>query len=104
MLAKSFVHEGYEVVILDVVWADLGQLYRRELATYPLRIIRLMPSWDESLRRLHQRQHTITDAEAEWVYHQQTLFDDFDHTLDNTDMTAEAVAAWIVSLPNPSVK
>jgi len=58
-----------------------------------------MLSWDESLRRLHERAHTITDAEAQWVYNTQELLRDYDYTLDNTTLSPEAVAAWLASLP-----
>ena len=98
MLAKSFVDEQCEVVILDVVWADLGRLYRQKLAGYTLRIVRLMPSWEETLIRIHQRPHSITDDEAQWVYKQQTLLKDFDQSIDNTHMPAEDVAQWLASL------
>lgn len=98
MLARSFADEGYEVCILDVVWADLGQLYRQQLSGYPLRIVRLMPSWKESLRRLHERRHTITDDEARWVYQQQESLTDFDHTIDNSALSAEHVVRWLAAL------
>jgi hypothetical protein len=99
MLAKSFLAEGYEVVLLDVVWADIGQFYRHELVGHYTRIVRLMVSWDESLQRLHGRPHTITDAEAQWVYATQQLLQDYDYTLENTTLSPEAVAAWLASLP-----
>ena len=98
MLAKSFAAEGYEVVILDVVWADLGRVYRQELMKYACRIVRLMPAWDESLKRLHERSHSISNAEARWVYDQQLSFQDFDYCLDNTAISPEGVASWLVSL------
>src|SRR5215217_7499168 len=91
MLARSFVGEGYEVVLLDVVWADLAQVYRQELDGFSPRIVRLMPSWDEALKRLHERSHSITDAEARWVYDTQVALQDFDHSVDNTLMSAEEV-------------
>ncbi len=99
MLAKSFQAEAYEVVVLDVVWDDLGQLYRRELADRYTRIVRLMPTWGESLQRLHTRPHSITDAEAQWVYATQQSLQDYDYTLDNTTLSPEAVAGWLASLP-----
>ncbi len=102
MLAKSFVAQGYEVILLDVVWADLGQFYRQELFGHYFRIVRLMPSWEESLQRLHNRPHTITDSEAQWVYTTQQLLQDFDHSLDNTTLSPEAVATWLASLPKSS--
>ena len=98
MLAKSFADEGFDVIVLDVVWSDLGQLYRQELAGYPSLIVRLMPSWDEVLKRLHERPPTITDAEARWTYDMQINLQDFDHSIDNTHMSAEDVAAWLASL------
>lgn len=102
MLAKSFIAEGYEVVILDVIWADLARTYRAALAGCPLRIIRLLPSWEEALRRLHQRPPTITDAEARWLYDRQVALLEFDYGLDNTHLSAEEVAAWLASLPGVS--
>ncbi len=99
MLAKSFLAEGYEVVLLDVVWDDLGQLYRQELAGHYFRIVRLMIAWDESLQRLHDRPYTITDAEAQWVYSTQELLQDYDYSLDNTALSPDAVAEWLATLP-----
>jgi guanylate kinase len=99
MLAKSFFAEGYEVILLDVVWADLGQLYRQQLSDHHFRIVRLMPSWDESLQRLHGRSHTITDEEAHWVYRMQQTLQHYDYTLDNTTLSPESVAEWLASLP-----
>ena len=98
ILAKSFVDEGCEVIILDVVWADLPQLYREQFAEYPAQIVRLMPSWDESRRRLHERTHTISDTEARWVYDQQVALKEFDHNLDNSHIPAQEAAAWLASL------
>jgi hypothetical protein len=98
MLAKSFVDEGCEVIILDVLWVDLPQLYRQQLTEYPAQIIRLLPSWDESLRRLHERMHTISDTEARWVYDQQVALKDFDQSLDNSHIPAQEAAAWLAAL------
>ncbi len=98
LLARSFADEGFEVVILDVLWADLAARYRRDLAGYPLRIVRLLPSWEESLRRLHARPPSISDAEARWVYATQAALADFDFTLDNTAVSAADVASWIAAL------
>lgn len=98
MLAKSFVDEGCEVIILDVLWADLPGRYRQELTGYPMQIMRLMPSWEESHWRLHQRMRSITDVEARWVYDQQTALTDFDHSIDNSHIPAREAAALIASL------
>jgi chloramphenicol 3-O-phosphotransferase len=95
LLAKSFVGEEAEVVILDVLWNDLPQIYRRELNGLYLQIVRLMPSWDEALRRLHGRAASISDNEARWVYDTQEALTAYDVSLDNGAMTADEVAAWL---------
>ena len=99
MLAKSFVAEGCEVVVLDVVWDDLGQRYRQELTGHSARIVRLMPSWNVTLARLYERPPTITDSEAQWVYATQEQLQDYDYTFDNTNLSADDVAAWLAALP-----
>src|SRR5258708_34186174 len=62
MLAKSFLAEGYEVVLLDVVWDDLGQLYRQELSGHYFRIVIFMVAWEEALQLFHDRPYTIPRA------------------------------------------
>jgi chloramphenicol 3-O-phosphotransferase len=95
LLAKSFVGEGVEVVMLDVLWNDLPQIYRRELDGFDVQIVRLMPTFDESLRRLHARPASISDGEARWVYDTQEALTDYDVSLDNGTMTADDVAVWL---------
>jgi len=92
MLAKSFAAEDCEVMILDVLWADLAQRYRDDLRGYPLRIVRLLPSWETSLKRLHERPPSISDSEARWVYDTQLALTDFDLSIDNSALSVEEVA------------
>jgi chloramphenicol 3-O-phosphotransferase len=103
MLARSFVSEGYEVLILDALWADLARSYREALADYPVRVVRLLPSWEESLRRLRARPVHISEAEARWFYERQLALREFDFGLDNTHLPPEEVAAWLASLPGTSL-
>jgi hypothetical protein len=102
MLARSFSVEGYEVVILDSIWADLARAYRAALADHSVRVVRLLPSWEESLRRLRARPVHISEAEARWFYEKQVALLEFDYGLDNTYMPPEEVAAWLASLPGVS--
>jgi chloramphenicol 3-O-phosphotransferase len=102
MLARSFVAEGYEVLILDALWADLARAYRAALADCPVRVVRLLPSWEESLRRLKARPVHISEAEARWFYDRQVALLEFDYGLDNTHLPPEEVAAWLASLPGVS--
>ncbi len=99
MLARSFVSEGYEVLILDALWADLGRAYREGLADQFVRVVRLLPSGEESLRRLRARPVHISEAEARWFYDHQLALREFDYGLDNTHLPPEEVAAWLASLP-----
>ncbi|MBI1279086.1 MAG: adenylyl-sulfate kinase [Anaerolineaceae bacterium] len=95
MLARSFNSLGLEVILLDVLWADLPAIYRSELKDLPLRIVRLLPTLEEALRRHHQRPPTISDDEVRWTYNHAVALTDFDLTLDTTDMPAELVAKWL---------
>lgn len=98
LLARSFAAQGYEVVALDVLWADLPQIYRAELAGLTLKIVRLMPRWDVALARLHERPPSISDDEARWVYETQTALRDYDLSIDNSEQSAEATAAELGKL------
>jgi predicted kinase len=95
MLARSFAAHGFEVVICDVVGDRLAQLYRDRLADHDFRIVRLLPTWEESLRRHHTREHGITDEEASLVYDHQRQLTNFDATIDNSVLEPEDVAAWL---------
>lgn len=61
---------------------------------YDFTIIKLDPSWEESLKRLHGK-GTIADEEAKFVYDLQTKFTDFDKRIDNTDIKPEEVLAQL---------
>lgn len=94
-LAQSFVREQYEVVLLDVLWADLPQIYYEELEGYLFKIVRLMPTWEAALARLHERPPSISDEEARWVYETQVGLQDFDYSIDNSAQTAEETTAEV---------
>jgi chloramphenicol 3-O-phosphotransferase len=97
LLARSFVAEGFEVVICDVVGAALAQLYRDLLANEGLRIVLLLPTWEATLRRLRERPPTISEVEARLLYDQQQQMRNYDLRLDNSEQTPEQVAAWLTS-------
>lgn len=98
LLGRSFAEQGYEVVALDVLWADLPQIYREELADLTLKIVRLMPRWDVALARLHARTPSISDDEARWVYETQVALRDYDLSIDNSEQSAEATVAELSAL------
>ena len=97
LLAKSFVDNDCEVVILDVLWADLAARYRDELSVYALYVVRLLPSWEVSLKRLHGRPPSISDSEARWTYDAQLGLTEFDLSIDNSARTVEHVAQQLAA-------
>ncbi|MEO8398144.1 MAG: hypothetical protein ABI700_34435 [Chloroflexota bacterium] len=97
LLAKSFVDQDCEVVILDVLWADLVRLYREELSSYPAVIVRLLPTWATALKRLHERPPSISDSESRWTYDAQLSLTDFDLSIDNSDLSPEEVARQLAA-------
>ncbi|MBX3066027.1 MAG: hypothetical protein KF726_23815 [Anaerolineae bacterium] len=99
LLAHSFYLQDCDVIVLDVLWMNLAAQYRAELAPHPLCIVRLLPTWEEVLRRLHSRPPSITDDEARWTYDQQLQLDSADHTLENSTLSPEDCAQWIANLP-----
>jgi chloramphenicol 3-O-phosphotransferase len=96
MLAKSFVDEGYNVVITDVVLPELLNEYRQNLVGYTFKIIKLMPTWEECLRRLHERSATISDSEARWCYEKQLALSSVDLTIDNTTLIPDDVVKQLI--------
>ena len=98
LLANSFFQEDFEVLILDVVDDSLIALYRELLHDFPLRVIRLLPSWDVALDRLRQRAPTLTEAEARMLYDQQTMIKNCDYSLDNSAVGVEDAARWLTGL------
>lgn len=95
LLARSFHSLGLEVIILDVLWADLSAIYHAELADAPHRIVRLLPTLEECLRRHHQRPPSISDDEVKWTYDHTAALADYDLSLDTNSLSAEQVAAWL---------
>jgi len=90
LLAKSFSDEGCDVAITDILTNETAQIYREALKDYNYKIIKLNPTWDESLKRLRGK-GTITDEEAKFVYDLQTKLADFDKSIDNTNLEPEEV-------------
>lgn len=101
MLAGSFVAEGYEVVIGDVVGDALARYYRDLLAAHDFRIVLLLPTWEEVLRRLRARPPTITEAEAALLYEQQAQLREYDWRLDNSALSVEEAARWLAGQRSP---
>ncbi len=98
LLATSFLEKGLDVVITDVVLNETISFYREKLANSSLVIVKLMPTMEEVMRRLHSRKHTISEEEAEWVYKSQENLIGCDEVIDNTQITAEEVVTKLTDL------
>ena len=99
MLAHSFLSEGYDTVILDVINPTTLALYQSLL---PLKTVALTPSLTELEARLKGRGDTeLSDRQRELHERYQTL-NLFDLKIDNSEIPPEELAqrinAWMDTL------
>lgn len=90
LLAKSFIDHGIDVSICDVLTDETAKAYRELLPG--VKIILLMPSFEEAHKRFVERRHTISEEEFKWVYELEQKLTIYDEKIDNTLLTAEEVA------------
>lgn len=98
MLARSFIATNFSVVILDVVCERTSAIYRVELRDYRPHIILLLPSFEEITHRAKTRPPRLQQAEIAMLYGQQQAFRDYDHQIDNTNLSAADVAERLEEL------
>jgi hypothetical protein len=98
LLTRSFLREGYPVVILEFLTDETAELYRAELRAYEPKIVLLLPEYDEVMRRNQVRGRRLTDDEIEWTYDLQAHLTAFDARIDNTHLSAEELAARLVDM------
>jgi len=98
-LARNFSEAGFNVLILDVVSEDLAQVYRQSLAFADPKIVRLLPNHEEVImRNLRRKGKVLKEGEIEFLYRTQLELRSFDHSIDNTSIPAEKVAADLLAL------
>lgn len=90
LLAKNFVNNNVDVVILDVVVNETAKIYKELLPE--AKIVLLLLSYEETLKRFQERPHTITQEEFNLVYQWQKELTVFDEKIDNTQMNVEETA------------
>lgn len=98
MLANSFITNGYDCIILDVLNDATATLYRERLVGHDPVLIHLLPAWEEIVRRNRTRPPRLTDDELRMVYEGQVALTVFDERIDTTDMTPEQTADRILAL------
>ncbi len=97
-IAKNFSEEGFDVLILDVLSDDHARFYKSNLAAAGPKIIRLMPSHEEVLRRNYGRMSAVLKPEEiEFLYEMQVKLTVFDESIDNTEILAAEVARRLLT-------
>lgn len=96
-LARSFVEDGYDVVLTDVRPDAHIARYRELLADLGLRVVQLLPSFEATEERAHARaaeegEYRLDARERRWLYDHQRAVTDYDARIDNTSLTAEETA------------
>ena len=91
LLAGRFTEDGCDVVILDFLWDFTVPIYRSQLAPYNPKIVLLMPTLAEVLRRNHTR-GWLPSHEVEMLYTHMQALKDYDAWIDNTDLSIEGLA------------
>lgn len=97
-LANGFYDAGWEVVILDVLTSETVCLYRQLLNDFNIKIIQLLPTFEEIRRRFYERGPCLTEKELEMVYQEQCSYKDFDLRIDNTNLSIEETVEMITAI------
>lgn len=99
LLANSFLKEAYEVIILDVLTTDSARLYQKQLQKSNVKIILLLPTYEEILRRNILRPPRLKKDEVKKLYDQQKGFTEYDEIVDNTNLSPEETAQRVIKKP-----
>jgi dephospho-CoA kinase len=91
MLAEKFLKAEYDVAILDVLSDSTVALYRSMLGQYDPRIILLLPSYEEVLRRNALRPPRLSAEEIKMLYEEQVALQSFDRKIDNSMLDPKQV-------------
>lgn len=98
MLAKSFLANGYDCIILDVLTDETAILYRERLAGNEPLLVHLLPTWEEIVRRNGTRPPRLTIDELRMVYEGQVALTVYDERIDTTTMSPLATAERVLAL------
>jgi len=92
-MAKNISEEGFDSLILDVVSEEHAHFYKGELASTDLKIIRLMPSYEEVVNRnLARMGRVLKPEQIDFLYDTLVKLRSFDHSIDNTLVPAAEIA------------
>jgi hypothetical protein len=91
LLARQFAADGCDVILLDFIWDYTLTIYRQSLELYQPKLVQLMPSLAETLRR-NQVRGWLPAHEVEMLYTAMQSFQAYDEMIDNTHIPVEALA------------
>ncbi|MCC6456422.1 MAG: hypothetical protein IT328_15815 [Caldilineaceae bacterium] len=97
LLATRFAANSCDVILLDFIWSYTIDLYREWLSPHKPKIVLLMPSLDEILRR-NQGRGWLPAHEVEMLYAEMQNFTDFDEKIDNSTIPVEELARRLASV------
>lgn len=92
ILARSFIEEGYDVIILDVLTDEIAQIYKDRLKGLNPKIVLLLPTYEEIVRRSKLRPPRLSEGRIKNLYELEKNLTILDKKIDNTSISAEEVA------------
>lgn len=98
MLAKSFSHNGFDVIITDVLSDETAKIYLAKLNESIPKIVLLIPTREEIDRRNTIRPPRLKEGEIANLYEEQLRLKIYDEKIDNSSLTAEEAAEKINQL------
>lgn len=98
MLAKSFLENDYDCLLLDVLSDETASLYKENLKEYHPTLVFLLPSYEEIQRRNKSRPPRLTDEELHMVYKQQQSLTIYDKKIDTSTLSPDEVATMVLAL------
>ena len=96
-LARSFVEDGYDVILTDVRPDEHVARYRELLADLDFHVVQLLPSFDATEERARARaaeegEYRVDARARRWLYEQQRTVGDYDERIDNSSLAPDEVA------------
>jgi len=97
-LAQNFAYADFDVIILDVLTNETANSYKVKLQGFDVKIVLLLPLFDEIMKRNVIRGKRISDEEVEMLYNWQKELSIRDICIDNSNVTAENIAVQLKEL------
>lgn len=97
LLIKSFINEGYDVVVTDWISDETANLYKDLLKSHNPQIILLLPTFQEIQNRNKSRPPRINDKEIKMTYDKQIELKVYDKKIDNTKLSPAEVVSIILN-------